>query len=356
MLGLEMAGFHTLLASEVHKDPCKTLSANFPNTPIVNGDVRDLTISDIKTLLGNKKSLNVDLLAGGPPCQGFSTAGLKDPDDPRNTLVGEFIRLVREIKPRAFIMENVPGLVSLHGGKLFNRILEEFDSTGYNIKYKVMKVADYGVPQMRRRLVVFGVKSGHVPDFPIATHGDLSTNNQGNLFDIDVLPYVTCGDALSDLPMIAQGEIATEYRKQPKSDYQKRMREGSTQIFNHEASRHKPETMAYYALIPRNGTALDIPIHLRKKKEGIQRWPLKGLSRAITTEPTDFLHPTLDRIPTVRELARIQSFPDTYVFLGQRTTGNKMRRLGYCSQTQQVGNAVPPLFAMALGEAIKKGL
>jgi DNA (cytosine-5)-methyltransferase 1 len=112
--------------------------------------------------------------------------------------------------------------------------------------------------------------------------------------------------------------------------------------------------MAYYGLVPPGGTWLDIPKHLRNKKQGVQRLPINGISRTVTTEPTDLLHPTLNRIPTVRELARIQSFPDRFEFLGQRTTGNKMRRLGYCSQTQQVGNAVPPLLARAIGLEIMK--
>jgi DNA (cytosine-5)-methyltransferase 1 len=131
------------------------------------------------------------------------------------------------------------------------------------------------------------------------------------------------------------------------------MRIGATEeLFNHQASKHRAETAAYYAHVPPGGNWLDIPADVRKAKQGIQRWPLKGLARTITTEPTDFIHPTLDRIPTVRELARIQSFPDRFEFMGQRTTGNKMRRLGYCSQTQQVGNAVPPMLAEEVGRSI----
>jgi DNA (cytosine-5)-methyltransferase 1 len=173
-----------------------------------------------------------------------------------------------------------------------------------------------------------------------------------DLFGSCLEPFVTCGEAIGDLPAIPQDSIAQQYNSIPKTKYQKRMRKGALTIHNHQASKHRAETMAYYSLVPPGGTWLDIPEKLRKKKQGMQRWPLDGLSRAITTEPTDFIHPTLDRIPTVRELARIQSFPDRYEFLGQRTTGNKMRRLGYCAQSQQVGNAVPPLFAEALGKAI----
>ncbi len=350
MLGLEEAGFKTLVANEIHADPCKTLRRNFPDTPIINAPVQEVDRARLFDAAGLKRGFEVDLVAGGPPCQGFSTAGLKDPDDPRNTLIGDFIRLVKEIRPRFFIMENVPGLATLHKGRLFENVLNEFSATSYSFRWAILKVADYGVPQMRKRLVVFGSRDGEAPRLPDPSHSSNEISSQASFFQS--LPPVTCWQALSDLPQIEQGEIALEYDKPPATEYQKRMRKGAKFIFNHEASKHKPQTAAYYALIPPGGNVMQIPDHLRKKKEGIQRWPVNGLSRAITTEPTDFLHPHLHRIPTVRELARIQSFPDHYEFMGQRTTGNKMRRLGYCSQTQQVGNAVPPIFAEALGKAI----
>lgn len=126
--------------------------------------------------------------------------------------------------------------------------------------------------------------------------------------------YVTRGDAIGGLPAIGQGETAVDWDTRPPAPYQRKMREGSTQLYNHEARKHRAETAAYYGFVPPGGTALDIPIEVRKAKQGIQRWPLDGLARTITTEPTDFLHPTLNRIPTVRELARIQSFPTASIF------------------------------------------
>lgn len=353
LLGLEMAGFHTLVASEVHPDPCKTLARNFPNLPIVTGDIRNIKGSDLLKAAGVAADFDVDLVAGGPPCQGFSNAGMKDPDDPRNSLVGEFIRIVEEIRPRYFLMENVVGLKTLHGGKLFHRTLERFENTGYRIAWKILFAADYGVPQMRRRLFIFGSRDGEKFAFPMPLHSNASVA-QGGLFGDQQQPYVTVSDALSDLPAISQGVTCEEYVSPPITDYQKVMRQGSSRLMNHQASKHRQETMDYYALVPADGTSLDIPVELRKKKQGIQRWPLNGISRTITTEPTDFLHPTLNRIPTIRELARIQSFPDWYEFMGQRTTGNTMRRLGYCAQSQQVGNAVPPLLAKAVGDEIYK--
>ncbi len=352
MLGLESAGFRTMVANEVHADPCKTLKRNFPDVPVVEGSIRDIDTASLLDAAdwGNlEKPQEVDLVAGGPPCQGFSTAGLKDPADPRNTLIGDFLRVVRDVQPRFFLLENVTGLKSLHGGRLFENVLEGLDQLGYRFHYKVLHAADFGVPQMRKRLVVLGAREGAPPEFPTPTHQD---PGKDDLFSIGRDPYVTCGNALGDIPAIEHGSVCTEYGCSPSTPYQRRMRSGATRLTNHQSSRHRPETVAYYSLVPDGGTWLDIPVGLRKKKQGMQRWPLDGLARTVTSEPTDFLHPTVNRIPTIRELARIQSFPDRFEFLGQRTTGNRMRRLGYCAQSQQVGNAVPPLLGEAIGQRI----
>lgn len=351
MLGLELAGFKTLLANEVHPHPCLTLRRNFPGTPVVEGSIRDFSARDLyeKANLSWEKRPEVHLVAGGPPCQGFSTAGMKDAADPRNSLIGDFIRIVDEVRPHYFIMENVTGLQTMYEGKLFERTLEQFDGLGYSFHAQILNASEYGVPQMRRRLVILGAREGSCPPHPLPSH---SSVHRKGLFDSALSSPITCGEALADLPQIQQGEIATEYDQEPITAFQHEMRKESVVVYNHQASRHKPETAEYYSLVPLGGTWLDIPPRLRKLKQGMQRWPLDGIARTVTTEPTDFLHPTLNRIPTVRELARIQTFPDRYEFCGQRTTGNKMRRLGYCSQTQQVGNAVPPFLARAVGRAI----
>lgn len=354
MLGLEMAGFKSILANEIHKDPCKTLSRNFPDTPIIQGSIANYSGKDLLKVTGqdSNQTHEIDLVAGGPPCQGFSTAGLKNPSDIRNNLIGEFLRIIEELRPKYFLLENVSGLKTMYKGKLFKKVLEKLDSTGYKYHYKILKASNYGVPQMRKRLVFLGAREGAPPDFPKETHEEVKP--QKSLHSRK--PFTTCEEALSDLPLIDQGEIAAEYDKPPESEYQKYVRNNVTELYNHQASKHRKQTMEYYALIPLGGTVLDIPIEKRKKKQGIQRFPLDGQARTITTEPTDFLHPTLDRIPTIRELARLQSFPDWFEFMGQRTTGNKMRRLGYCSQSQQVGNAVPPLLAKVLGKSIIESL
>ena len=352
MLGLEMAGFQTRVANEVHADPCKTLRHNFGGVPVVEGSIRDMEASVLLDEAGLQPG-EVDLVAGGPPCQGFSTAGMKDPADPRNTLIFDFIRVVRDARPKVFMLENVTGLLTMHDGRLFDRVLDELDELGYKFHHQVVFAADHGVPQMRKRLIVLGSREGRPPDFPEPSH---RAANDLDLFNGALPAFVGAGEAIADLPPIEPGEAATRYTRKPRTAYQKLMREGSFRITNHQASKHRAEVMEYFGMIPAGGTALDIPVELRNGKQGVQRWPVEGLSRTITTEPSDFLHPHLNRVPTVRETARIQSFPDRFEFLGQRTTGNKMRRLGYCSQTQQVGNAVPPLLARAIGMSIKSWL
>lgn len=351
MYGLETSGFKTMLANEVHADPCKTLEFNFPKIPVICNSVRDFSGKSLLEEAGYHKSHigNIKLVAGGPPCQGFSTAGMKDKKDPRNTLIGDFIRLVNDLKPEFFIMENVTGLKTLHSGKLFENVMNDFVKIKYDITHGIIFAANYGVPQMRRRLIIIGSRDGKSPDLPAPTH---ACPGQEDLFTLDYPKYITCGEAIADLPEIKSGEHQENYNRDAKTDFQKKMRKGSNFLHNHVAGKHSEKVQNYLSLIPPGGTNLDIPIELRNKKQGIQRWPVDGISRTITTEPSDFVHPWLNRVPTVRETARIQTFPDKYVFLGQRTTGNKMRRLGYCSQTQQVGNAVPPLMAEALGNTI----
>lgn len=350
MLGLEMAGFKTVIANELHPHPCMTLRKNFPDAKVVEGSIIGMSGDDLfkKAGLSRKMVGEIDLLAGGPPCQGFSTAGLKNPMDARNNLVSEFVRMVEELRPRFFLLENVTGLLTMYEGKLFEALIKRIEGIGYQCHHQILKASHYGVPQMRKRLVILGARDGSPPPFPIPTHID----DKGLVGNAGLQNAVTCGDALGDLPPILHGEISFKYEASPRTDYQYYLRNGADALHNHQAPKHRKETRDYYSLVPPGGTWLDIPVHKRKKKQGIQRFPLNGIARTITSEPTDFLHPTLNRVPTVRELARIQSFPDWFEFLGQRTTGNKLRRLGYCSQTQQVGNAVPPLLARAIGTSI----
>jgi DNA (cytosine-5)-methyltransferase 1 len=357
-LGLERAGFDVILANEIHPHPVCTYERNHPDTVVIKNDIRKISGKQLQAFAPERakpqvNKYGIDLLAGGPPCQGFSTAGLKDATDPRNTMVSEFIRMVNEIKPRHFLMENVPGMMSMHGGAFFKKVLEMFNETGYEYRYRLLHVDEYGVPQMRKRVIFIGSKNGDAPEFPKRTH---AYSLAAGVMDRGYKKYVTVGEAISDLPKVEPGQKVEKYTGPPESDFQKEMRkENVGKLFNHEATKHRKETIEWMSLIPEGGTQRNLPMDSTGKRrisKNVQRWHRNRISRAITTEPTDFIHYMYDRIPTIRELARIQTFPDNYVFLGQRTAGNQNRRFVYCSQSQQVGNSVPVIFAQAVGKAI----
>jgi DNA (cytosine-5)-methyltransferase 1 len=358
-LGLESAGFEVVAASEIHPDPIMTYKCNHPGTVMIPGDVRNISGKAILGAVGDsrwvKKKDRIDLLAGGPPCQGFSTAGLKCVDDPRNSLIAKFISLIEEISPRHFLMENVPGLVTMYEGSHFKMLKEMLEQTGYEFRWAILHASDFGVPQMRRRVFVLGSRESAPPGFPKPTHV-LSGNNLMRFVNEGAEPCPNVLDAIGDLPPLAPGEKKEAYEAEPFTPFQKEMREGSKSLHNHEATRHRKETIRVLSMFKEGGTQRGLPLDRVSGKpllvKNIQRWDRHSISRAITSEPTDFIHYEQDRIPTIRELARLQTFPDRYVFLGQRTAGNENRRYNYCAQSQQVGNSVPPRLARAVGKVI----
>jgi DNA (cytosine-5)-methyltransferase 1 len=378
--GFAAAGIRTVLANELHGDASKTYERNHPTVDLVTRDVHDLRGAEIlaraSTLLGRRlKKGDIDIIAGGPPCQGFSFAGLKEADDPRNNLVWEQLRLVEELQPKFVLIENVEGMAKLHGGKLPDEVVEELGKLGYRAEYRLLFAAQYGVPQQRKRLIFLANRVGAPIKFPRVTHyspddEDLSRAprfQQPDLFAEDssrpvlerylageYLPYVTVGHAISDLDFLEAGESADEYRLPAQSDFQRLMREDATKLFNHQATKHGARTIEYFSYMVPGGSIETIPERLLTKKTGIQRWHPDRVSRAVVTAFEDFVHYRAHRIPTVREVARLQTFPDRFEFMGQRTAGNQNRRHKYSSQTQQVSNAVPPRLAQAIGLAIQE--
>lgn len=362
--GLELSGFKVVAANEIHKDPIKTYRKNHPGTLMIDGDIRTMDGKDILASINEEAGLDIrqgelDLIAGGPPCQGFSTAGLKIIGDPRNSLIAKYIEILKEIQPRRFLIENVPGLVSLHGGRNLDMVLDLLSTTGYEFNYKILHASDYGVPQQRKRLFILGSREGRAPSMPKPTHC-IIRKGQKNLEETGLLPCPTIGETISDLPELEPGEKKVEYDRPPKSKMQRELRGKCTTLYNHEATRHGNKTVALFSLFKEGGTQRDLPRDpLTGKpplKKNIQRWDRDGISRAITSEPTDFIHYSQPRIPTIREMARLQTYPDEYEFLGQRTAGNENRRFNYCAQSQQVGNSVPPFLARAVGRALLDSL
>ena len=300
--------------------------------------VGDITSLDLKETFGSYTG-KIDVVIGGPPCQGFSQKGQrKTIHDERNFLFKYYVAVVELVKPRYFVMENVPNLLTAENGFFYKEIEELFNKMGYSLEHGVLNASDYGVPQNRRRTVIIGKLNGAAPKLPQPK-------------DIKV----TIWDAISDLAYLESGEGAyeQEYKNAPESDYQKILRGNSKVLYNHTVTKHSPLALERLALIPPNAGREVLPKeHLTKSiySGTWTRMRKDEISVTITTRfdtPSSgkFTHPFLDRAITVREAARIQSFPDDFVFVGNKG-----------SQMKQVGNAVPPLLAAAIAEVIMKDI
>lgn len=326
--GFERAGFNILLGIDNDKKALETFEANHKNAKSICGDITKITYkNDIKDLIGDK---SIDVIIGGPPCQGFSLSGPRNFDDPRNKLYLSYIRMVEEIKPRAFVIENVPGLVALFNGEVKNNIIERFTKMGYKVDCKILCAADYGVPQSRKRVVFVGTYKGE-KDF---------------CYPLPVENIVTCEMALSDLPSLIDelGDEVQEYVSKPQNDYQKTMRERSNAVYNHVAAAHSEKVQHIISLVPDGGNYKDLPEEYRNSRNFHVAWTRFASNKPAPTIDTGHrhhFHYKYNRVPTVRECARLQSFPDDFHFIGNKT-----------QQFRQVGNAVPPLMAQKIAEQI----
>ncbi|MFB6216307.1 MAG: DNA cytosine methyltransferase [Candidatus Aenigmatarchaeota archaeon] len=352
-LGFERQGFQAVAASDYQEDTLNTYKTNFPEVATIQKDIRELEAEELLAESGYDKE-DIDAIIGGPPCKGFSMAGERDPDDPRNSLFEEYIRIVSEIEPRVVVMENVKGILSMQDGAYVDKILKELRKLGYTVKYRVLNAADYGVPETRERVIWIGFKNGEKISFPDPTHHS-KTDGQKKLGGDkgDLKPYRTVGEAISDLDFVGPGEKATEYQKEPESEYQERMRENASELLNHEAPNHSERVQNRFKLMEEGKGMETVPEEYRTSKHSLQKLHRDEPSPTITTLPEDFVHYKRNRIPTVREVARIQSFPDDFEFTGPRTTGG-MRRREACPQYSQIGNAVPPIMAEAIAKEVRQ--
>lgn len=328
--GFEKAGYNILLGIDNDAKALETFELNHQGAKSICGDITKVTYKDdIKPLIGDK---TIDVIIGGPPCQGMSLSGPRKFDDPRNKLYLTYIRLVEEIRPKAFVIENVPGLVGLFGGQIKDSIIQKFTDMGYSIQYKILCSADYGVPQNRKRVVFVGIKEGDF-EYPSA-----------------IEEKVSCSMALSDLPSL-ENELGSEnapYLMEPQNDYQKIMRRNSGMVKNHIAASHSDRVKKIISLVPDGGNYKDLPeeyINSRNFHVAWTRFASNKPAPTIDTGHRHHFHYKYNRVPTVRECARLQSFPDDFVFLGNKT-----------QQFRQVGNAVPPLMAQCIAEQLKKAL
>jgi len=298
----------------------------------------DLTSTSVERVerFFDVKATDIDVISGGPPCQGFSTVGKRDESDPRNLLWRRYRDLVADIRPAYILIENVEGLLVVRGGELANEVIESFGEIGYRMKCKLLRSADYGVPQLRKRTIFLGWLDGLVePHFPAKSK----------------LPHLSVADAIFDLPSLEPSEVAVAYDKPPTTDYQKTRRKGSKILANHEAAQHPPHLVEILRHIPDGGNRRSIPDSLQPPSgfhNSYSRLSSQKPAVAVTSnmrKPSSAraTHPTQHRGLTVREGLRLQSFDDDFVVLGSRT-----------SQYLQVGNAVPPILALALGREIVK--
>ena len=327
--GFEQAGFTTELAVDIHPPSLETLHTNHKHTTTILGDIRKVKSKDITACISDKNIPTV--VTAGVPCQGFSLANRKrNADDKRNFLFKEFIRIAKELKPTAVVLENVSGLVSTKDGEFKSAISEAISELGYEVHFALLNAADYGVPQKRRRVFFIGVPKGTKWFFPKKTHG-IGTDK----------PYVSVKDAiLGDLPELCANESSLKYKRKPKNEFELYIRGETAQLLNHQAPNHPPET-------------------IKRIEETLPGFPMyPDFKQRIRLHPNDpsptqicggirpqfqFGHPTQARGLTIRERARIQSFPDSYFFTGGVTQGRV-----------QTGNAVPPLLAKVIAEQLAK--
>lgn len=326
--GFIEAGYNVLLGIDYWKDAVETFENMHENA---NGIVADLFTETPENISKQTGIKDVDIIIGGPPCQGFSIAGKRIIDDERNQLYKSFVSFVKHYQPKAFLMENVPNIVSMGKGIVKDNIIKDFEALGYNVVYKVLLASDYGVPQNRRRAFFVGLNKNKEFIFPEPT----------------TINPINSKNAISDLPENSLPN-GTEYKTKPLSDYQKLMRKKSEGVFNHEITNHNDQTTSIISLVPDGGNYKDLPEDLRKTRNVNIAWTRLNSKRpsfTIDTGHRHHFHYKYNRVPTVRESARIQSFPDTFIFLGSKT-----------SQYKQVGNAVPPILAKVLAAEIKKYL
>ena len=321
-LGFEQVGFEVVAAIDMWKDAVVTYNHNRKDKVAKVETVEDFNEKELLEIIASQKITGI---IGGPPCQGFSTVGRREVDDPRNKMYLEFYKAVKIANPDFFVIENVKGMLTLNKGAFVKDLIERFgpNGLGYNISYQLLNAADYGIPQNRYRVFYVGIKG---KDFKFPE------------------PYnyqLTAKDGISDL----EGSDNEHYGSEPQNAFQKEMRGKCKHPINQDYTDHTQQTIDIISQVPDGGNIRDLPREVwqvRKYNKAFERMGTFKPSNTIDTGHRNYFHYAEPRIPTVRESARIQSFPDDFEIVGTRG-----------SQYKQVGNAVPPMLAKVVAEKIK---
>lgn len=366
-VGFEQAGFRSVFANDYDSMACETYAYNHKHAHVLTEDVANL---DSKRIYDETGLDSIPLIIGGPNCQGVSLRGKRDPDDPKNRMFFHYKRIIEELKPDWFVMENVPGLMHKHNLGLVTSIFESLEDLGYRCGGEVLLAADYGVPQLRYRFILIGNRLGEPVVFPNPTHHCPMQLDEKkfDLFDDDFsvenkMPFwLGVRDGIGDLPAIPNGggaeEMAYSLDRDELTDYQRMCRNGDEVLYNHICHATSERNIEYIKHIPQGKNWKSIPEEVRPERfkrvalkdhtttYGRLSWEMPA--RTITTYFNNissgaFTHPEQNRGISVREGARLQSFPDAFRFRGT-----------LARQYRQVGNAVPPLLARHIATVLYK--
>lgn len=329
--------FEIVAANEIEKDIAAAYKLNHPGVIMINCDIKDLTEEMLAEVLNGEQ---IDIIVGGPPCQSYSTLGKRKLDDRANLFL-QYKRVLKILKPRAFIFENVVGILSMDKGRLFKQIQAEFEDLGYKLKYKVLNAVDYGVPQHRERVILVGFRGENNYEYPEPTHGKGLT------------PHVTLRQAIGDLPVLKSGQSSNCYACQPDNDFLRFVRNASQELTEHSAPRNGDHLIRIMETLKDGQCKDDLPEDIRPKSGYGNTYAKLWWDRPSTTITRNFacpsssrcIHPRDSRAMSIREGARLQSFPDDYKFYGS----DGMKRL-------EIGNAVPPLLSMAIAKQMIEAL